>query len=262
MRATLYTEGMAVDLTHLTWNEAEQALADCKVVILPIGAALKEHGPHLPLSNDFITAEYLRRRLMRIEKCVFAATLNYGYYPAFLEYPGSTSLNRETMMRVVVEIFRSFVPFGPRKFYALNTGISTLWSLEPARQELSARGLEMEYTRLNEIATDLTKSIEEQKRGSHADEIETSTMLYIASEVVRCERAANDSGSDNPGPLTRQKDNRNGCYSPSGIFGDSTLASLRKGEIYVEALVEGIRKDIEDFRDSAQAHPKIRRQYL
>lgn len=37
-------------------------------------------------------------------------------------------------------------------------------------------------------------------------------------------------------------------YSPSGIFGDATLATREKGEIVVEAMVAGILREIEAVR--------------
>ena len=43
-------------LEELTWVEAEKVLAPETVVVIPIGAESKEHGPHLKLKNDFILA--------------------------------------------------------------------------------------------------------------------------------------------------------------------------------------------------------------
>ena len=48
-------------LEDMTWPEAERALTRDAVVVVPIGAASKEHGPHLRLANDWIMADYLRR---------------------------------------------------------------------------------------------------------------------------------------------------------------------------------------------------------
>ena len=44
-------------LEDLTWVEAEKVLGPRTVVVIPLGAASKEHGPHLRLRNDFILAE-------------------------------------------------------------------------------------------------------------------------------------------------------------------------------------------------------------
>jgi creatinine amidohydrolase/Fe(II)-dependent formamide hydrolase-like protein len=48
-----------------------------------------------------------------------------------------------------------------------------------------------------------------------------------------------------PGPLTRDPANEKGHYAPSGVFGDATLASWRKGQVVVEAQVADILKDLD-----------------
>src|SRR5262245_17643616 len=48
-------------LEDLTWQQAETTLKRSTVVVIPMGAESKEHGPHLRLSNDFVMAEYLKR---------------------------------------------------------------------------------------------------------------------------------------------------------------------------------------------------------
>jgi len=79
-------------LEDLTWIEAEQVLTPNTVIVIPLGAAAKEHGPHLPLKNDLILAEYLKQRVLEVAAVVVASTIPYSFYPAFLEYPGSVSL--------------------------------------------------------------------------------------------------------------------------------------------------------------------------
>src|SRR5947209_4606052 len=43
-------------LEDLTWVEAESVLRPDTIVVIPIGAESKEHGPHLRLKNDFVLA--------------------------------------------------------------------------------------------------------------------------------------------------------------------------------------------------------------
>ena len=52
----------SVWIEDLTWVEAEEALKEYEVVMIPLGARTKEHGLHLPLNNDWIMAEYLAAR--------------------------------------------------------------------------------------------------------------------------------------------------------------------------------------------------------
>jgi len=241
-------------LEDLTWVEAERVLTPDTVVVIPLGAQAKEHGPHLKLKNDWLTAEYLKRRIRERADVVIAPTLNYGYYPAFLEYPGSTSLRLETARDLVVDICRSLAEYGPRRFYVINTGVSTIRALEPAAEILAAEGIVLHYTDILEITGPIEKKLATQEGGTHADEIETSMMLYIAPDTVEMTRAVKDFNPDRPGPLTRDPQGR-GVYSPTGTWGDPTLATLDKGRQITESLVEGILAEIEDLRSSAVPGP-------
>ena len=124
-------------LEDLTWVEAEKRLTPDAVVVIPLGAQSKEHGPHLKLKNDFLMAEYLRERVRERADVVIAPTVNYHFYPAFTEYPGSTSLQLETARDLIVDICRGLSRFGPRRFYVLNTGVSTVRALAPAAEILA-----------------------------------------------------------------------------------------------------------------------------
>jgi creatinine amidohydrolase len=237
----------AILLETLTWDEAERVLTSDSVVVIPLGAESKEHGRHLQLNNDFLMAEYFKQRVLDAapQNVVVAPTINYCYYPAFLEYPGSTSLSMDTARAMFTEIIHSLARYGPRRFYILNTGISTLRPLALAATDLAKDGILLRYT-------DLTKEDPVEKKlrqsgGTHADEIETSMMLYIAPQSVQMKKAARDLNPNQPGGLTRDPKG-NGTYSPTGAWGDPTLATREKGQVVVDSLVTTILKDIDDLR--------------
>ena len=239
----------AVLLETLSWDEAEHVLTPDTVVVIALGAESKEHGRHLQLNNDFLMAEYLKKRVLdaATQNTVIAPTINYSFYPAFLEYPGSTSLSMDTARAMFTDIIHSLAHYRPRRFYILNTGISTLKPLAQAAADLSKDGIFLRYT-------DLTKDNPVEKKvrqsgGTHADEIETSMMLYIAPETVRMKKAARDLNPNQPGGLTRNPQAK-GTYSPTGAWGDPTLATREKGQAVVESLVSTILKDIDDLRQT------------
>lgn len=234
-------------LEDLTWIQAEERLKPDAVVVIPLGAGAKEHGPHLPLKNDLLLAEYFKRRVLAAADAVVAPTLNYHYYPAFVEYPGSTTLRLETARDLVVDIVRSLAAHGPRRFYVLNTGVSTVRALSPAAALLAEEGILLRYTDIGAVAGDAREEVAKQEGGTHADEVETSMMLYIAPEVVDMGKAVKDYDPNGKGGLTR-KPGGPSTYSPTGIWGDPTLASREKGERVVEAMVRGILADIEGLR--------------
>src|SRR6202051_4140738 len=88
----------------LSWDEARVRIANGAAAILPIGAAAKQHGFHLPLNTDRIQAEWLAAQIAdRIDALIWP-TLTYGFYPAFVEYAGSGSLSASTLESAVEEI--------------------------------------------------------------------------------------------------------------------------------------------------------------
>lgn len=240
-------QSRGVLLEELTWYEAEKLLTPETVVVIPIGAAAKEHGPHLKLKNDFILAEYLKKRVLEKANVVIAPTVNYHFYPAFVEYPGSTSLRLETARDVIIDICRSLARFGPRRFYVLNTGVSTVRALKPAVDSLAAQGLILHFTDLLKTLGPIEKEVSEQQGGTHADEIETSMILYMEPTAVDMSKAVQDYNARGTGGLTRDP-NGKGTYSPTGIWGDPTLATRAKGEKVVEELVKALLVEIETLK--------------
>ena len=84
---------------------------------------------------------------------------------------------------------------------------------------------------------DLVARLEQQRFGSHADEVETSMMLVIAANAVNMEKAQVwDRRRFERGPFSRtDPDSPN--YTPSGVYGDPTLATVQKGERRLEAML-------------------------
>lgn len=234
-------------LETLTWQQAETALKKTTVVVIPLGAQAKEHGPHLQLNNDFLLAEYFKRRVLEATDVVVAPTVNYNHYPAFVHFPGSTSLSVETSRDMVVEIIRSLAAFGPRKFYILNTGVSTVIPLRQVVALLAADSITVRFTDVSVVAREAERAVSRQEGGTHADEIETSMMLYIAPHTVDMRRAVKDYRPSRGRPLTRDS-TLPGTYAPSGTWGDATLATRDKGERVVEAFVAGVLADIARLR--------------
>ena len=251
--ANAFAQTKAVLLENLTWQEAEKRLKPETVVVIPLGAAAKEHGPHLKLKNDWTMAEYFKQRVLISADVVIAPTINYFVYPAFVEYPGSTSLRMETARDLTVDICKSLARFGPRRFYVINTGVSTLRALKAAAEVLAADGILLHYLDVTKDLEDTVKPLRKQEGGTHADEIETSAMLYIDPTAVEMNKAVKDYNPrpERGGRLTRDKQvaaRGEAIYSPTGSWGDPTLATREKGQKVTEATFTIILKQIEKLR--------------
>ena len=239
-----------IRIEKLSWVEAEKLLDTATVVVIPLGAQSKEHGPQLPLNNDWLLAEYFTKRVIARSNVVVYPTLNYSFYPAFVEYPGSTTLRLETARDMVVDIIRTIARHGPKRFYVLNTGVSTLRALAPAKDSLAASGIVMRYTDILNVGKEAEARLKKQEGGTHADEMETSMMLYMYPQVVKMSRAAKDyhpgTGGLTRDSLTAVREGK--TWSRTGIYGDATLATREKGKILVEAQIADMLVEIETLR--------------
>jgi creatinine amidohydrolase len=235
-----------ISLADVSWKEAETALTDSTVVVIPLGVAAVQHGPHLKLNNNERLARYLAARVQAAASVVIAPTLTYHFYPSFLEYPGSTSLSDTTARDMTVDIVRSLSKSGPRRFYVLNTGRPTVTPLSEAAKTLTNDGILLGYTDAVYRLRDVVALQQLRISVAHADEVATSMMLFVDPSAVDMKKAVREYASGT-GALTRKKDTP-GVFSESGVLGDATVATREKGQRLVDALLAGALEDIENIR--------------
>ncbi|MGW8267150.1 MAG: creatininase family protein, partial [Longimicrobiales bacterium] len=110
-------------LGDLTWPEAETRLAEAPIVVLPVGAGAKEHGPHLPMNADAVVLEYLCQVAVDSVPVVVAPPILHGWFPAFRAFPGTEVADPAAFEAYVLEVARSLVKNGAQRLVILNTGI-------------------------------------------------------------------------------------------------------------------------------------------
>jgi creatinine amidohydrolase len=182
-------------LEQVTWPEAERLLSPESVVVIPLGAASLEHGPHLPLRTDLTLATFLARRIAKDSAVVIAPAITYHYSTGFAEYPGTVSLSSATAQNLTTDIVRSLAKYGPRRFYVLSTTASADRPLNLAARALASAGVLLRYTQIEAALENVSRGVRRQAAGSHADEIETSMMLAIDPDSVDMSRAVRDVGA-------------------------------------------------------------------
>ncbi|HEY8430993.1 MAG TPA: creatininase family protein [Sandaracinaceae bacterium] len=234
-------------VAELAWTEIEERLARGAIAVLPIGAASKEHGPHLPMSTDWLTAEALGARLAATSDVLVWPAVGYGFYPAFVDYPGSTSVPEDVFRATLAALLGDLVRAGASGILVLNTGISTIRAVDAVVSTPGAppRAAVHVYRGARYVAE--VAAVCEQPRGGHADEAETSVMLHLHPERVRMERAPTWTREMKPGRFHRT-DASSPSYSPSGIYGDATLATAEKGARLVRAMLEDALEAIDRLR--------------
>ncbi len=241
-------------VAKMTWDAVEARIKAGAVALLPIGAGSKAHGLHLPMNTDQLQAEFFAARIAEKIDVLIWPAVAYGHYPAFVAYPGSSSLSAPLYESLIAEIATGILASGARALIVIDTGISTI--APTARALASLNPAEVLHLRVHQGPRyrAAASKLAEQRHGSHADELETSLMLAIAPHVVAMARAQ-ASPSDRtvavPGPLTHT-DPSSPNYSPSGSFGDPTLATRAKGEVLLAAMLEDVTGHAQQFaaRDS------------
>ena len=252
------SEREGVWLADLTWVEARERIESGSVIVVPIGAASKEHGHHLPLKTDYLLARELSERVMQELPVVVAPIVSFGYFPAFVGYPGSQHLRPETFQALLEDILSKLIDDGARRIAVLNTGVSTEAPLRVVVRELyAATGVRVATTDIRALGSREEAKLE-QRHGGHGDEAETSMILAIEPESVRMERAEVDYGGGDGAsptvfyqPAVFDPDPGSGIdYSKTGVRGDPTLASAEKGEALLaemtREIVDGLRTIYED----------------
>jgi creatinine amidohydrolase len=190
-------------LAKVPFPEAERlARSGRALVILPVGV-VEEHGAHLPLGLDSFAAEvYAEAAAPHLEEkgyeVVIAPTISYGVARAAIDFPGTLSLEPETLRALVVEIGRSLVRHGLQRLVILNghRDLAHMKSLEEARQTLieqkTAQVLCVGFTSdpdltaacYREGVPQLSRSAQPDREG-HGGEWETSLALHAFPDLVK-----------------------------------------------------------------------------
>ena len=133
-----------LELAKIAFPEVKRiADAGRALVFLPVGV-VEEHGAHLPLGVDSFAAEiYSASAAPHLEEAgyevVVAPTINYGVARAAIDFPGTLSLEPETLRSMVVEIGRSLARHGLTRLVILNghRDLHHMKALDDARATLS-----------------------------------------------------------------------------------------------------------------------------
>lgn len=236
-------------IADLSWPEIEQRIGHGATAVLPIGAAAKEHGLHLPMATDYWQAEWLAESLIETYDVLVWPTISYGYYPAFTDFPGSCTTSQATFESLIAEVIDCISTAGSGELLIVNTGISTIPSLERRVAAGTARiSTHLAHVYRGPRYLEVEHAIGQQARGGHADELETSIMLAIAPGRVALDIARPwISATMAAGKLVRA-DPTHANFAPDGVFGDPTLATREKGEQLLDAMLADLAAALAKLR--------------
>ena len=246
----------AARLSEITWPEAKEALDGKAVVVLPIAGGVKEHGHHLPLGTDMYVIDEIARLVARdsCPRILMLPTLNFAYFPAFVDWPGTVSIESGHFIDFVSDIVRSYARHGAKKFLLLDGGVSTQPPLAIVSYDLANElGVRVAVTNISALGGDVKKKVCVEKGGGHGDESETSCILAIRPDLVHLDRAVNETSKETP--HTRSDSGallitlKGPMRTKSGINGEPEAAAPEKGRAILDAMARDVLAFLGDFLD-------------
>jgi len=242
---------MGYHIKELSFEQVQSIVTKDTVVVLPIGGGSKEHGNHLPMGTDFYVTDWVAQQVTARCDVVTLPTLPYAYFPAFVDWKGSVSIEHNNFTNFVKDIIFSFHRHGVKKFLIIDGGVSTHPPLALMSRDLNNHyGIKVGVTNIHGLMHDAEAAVCRQKRGGHGDEGETSTMLVIQPQLVHMDRAVEEYSEVFPGAVVNGQMKVNfpaKMRTPTGTNGNSTLATQAKGEVILNAMVDGICEFLENF---------------
>ena len=244
---------MAGHLDSLSGPQAATALGPDSIVLVPVGA-IEQHGPHLPMSVDWVIADESAKAV--VEK--LGDDLDVWMIPA-LPYsksnehawsPGTIWLSSTTLQHVLSDIGRCVANSGARRIVFMNGhgGNSTLLNV-------ICRELRLEHGLLTFLvhafvppaysnAPPEAEGSDEHGMGIHGGYRETSVFMHLRPDLVDMSLAERNV----PEWLTENDHVRFGGavqfgwlsndFGPVGHIGDPTSASAEVGKVLFEEAVD------------------------
>ena len=228
-------------------SDIKNIIKEFKVAILPLGA-VEAHGPHLPLGTDNYLAESLSQKLAKKIKCLVFPAVYYGQVWSLEDFPGSISLSNNTLINILYEIGKSMYLNGFNIFAIVNAHLGNSVAIKEAQRKLFSefpdfKTLNLFYPGTENVIEQVRSAKKLHKNYFHADELETSYMLYLAEEYVNMNEAIN--GNPNFPEDIDITPIRWSEFSDTAVMGNATLATKEKGKIIIEKAIDNMAKIIE-----------------
>lgn len=232
-------------LDELTMTEFKSTVNEKLVVILPIGA-VEEHGSHLPLCTDSIQPEFIAEKVAKKTDSLIAPPIRYGVCMSTRNFPGTLSINFDTLRALIYDILSELVRNGIKNILVLSGHAGRL---HMSALRLSAHKIVEEHNVKVVVLSDYDiaynfREFEFPKDDGHSGAIETSRVLSIREELVKGKGI--DTKVEFPKFFVLRHPEK---LFPSGVMGKPSLASIVKGEMLNDFIVEEIVKLVEKMRD-------------
>lgn len=215
---------MSVWWQENSWQEFRERHGQSgDVAIIPVGST-EQHGPHLPLGTDTMVAMMVAEDAAALTNTIVAPPMWFGWSPHHMVLPGTITIRPEILIEVLYDVIQSLKAHGFTKFVVINGHriVNIPWMQIAAERAQRVLGVKVVLFDPAYMSKEIIAKLEYGPVG-HAEEIETSHMLYKHPEWVHLEKAV-----DNPHP-------KHELYSVDPAFTGDTLC-------YVPSTINDMRR--------------------
>ncbi|HME54743.1 MAG TPA: creatininase family protein [Candidatus Lokiarchaeia archaeon] len=230
----------------MTWKELQEFVDSCNghaTIVIPIGC-LEEHGPHLPLTTDGMLAMDFAAAAVQDEslQAIVGPIVDFGVSVLTQGFPGTVKVKFDTLRMLMENLMESCVAWGFTKIilWTWHGGRSHEMCLREASIAILGKFEGVDIFILPGVKLFEDDAFKQkiatviESPGEHADELETSLMMYSHPELVRMDQLAKEYPR-----IPKYKVIAAGApYMTHGVIGDATLATAEKGKALFEMILE------------------------
>jgi creatinine amidohydrolase len=243
----------------MTWEEITDRLKIVDTVLLPTGA-IEQHGPHLPVDIDYFDAKYLAAKVA--ESCqdpkpLVLPAIPYGVSYHHEDFKGTLSVSNDALSRFVYDIGMNLAKSGIKKIIIINGHGDNAPTLHYAAQMINRDAQIFVCVETGETSDKDLYGLIQTPNDIHAGDIETSTTLAIRPDMVKMDKAVNETINFNNTFLDFDSDRSVNWYvrtkkiSNSGVLGDATKATVEKGEKMWELMIKQLVKFVDSIKNTS-----------
>jgi creatinine amidohydrolase len=245
------------NLADLTYVDIREYLKEKDSILVPM-ASTEQHGPHLPLYTDTITAIEISSRISEHIGVLHTPPIWMGYSPQHMHEPGegrgTITVRSSTLLAIMYDVARSLIHHGFNRIHFINGHGSNVKVVDPILRKLRYEtGALISFLvpymeNYTGVLDGLMENPPDETPGWHASELETSQDLAHNRQLVRMERAER-THAHIPGWLPRSFAKKDGMpdvefegykyfrfpmdhheFIESGTIGNPLRATIEKGE--------------------------------
>ena len=260
------------NMADLAYPDIQAYLKECDMVLVPM-ASTEQHGPHLPLCTDTVTAIEVASRVAKINNMLHTPAIWTGYSPQHMAGPGegrgTITIRSSTLQALMYDVARSLIHHGFNKILFINGHGSNVKVVDPVLRKVrydtgAMVGFCIPYMeRYTGLLEGLMENPKDETPGWHASELETSQMLAHNPDIVRMDRAVKTQ-TNIPKWLPSSFGKKDGApdiqfegysyfqfpmdhheFTDSGVIGNPERATAAKGQEAFRRYAEHVAKAVQ-----------------